>query len=60
MTDKDFVDMALEKAQIIEANPSNDEAFELCQIIIGLVDVINKLEFQTEPFASILPLGPIQ
>ena len=49
MTDKDFVDMALEKAQIIEENPSNDEAFELCQIIIGLVDVINRLEYQTEP-----------
>jgi hypothetical protein len=49
VTDKDFVDMALEKAQIIEANPSNDEAFELCQIIIGLVDVINRLESQTSP-----------
>lgn len=60
MTDKDFVDMALEKAQLIEANPSNDEAFELCQIIIGLVDVINRLEFQIEPFASMLPLGPTQ
>jgi len=42
--DKDYVDMALEKAQIIELNPSNDESFELCQLIIGLVDVINKLE----------------
>ena len=60
MTDKDFVDMALEKAKIIEANPSNDEAFELCQTIIGLVDVISKLESQIEPFASILPLGPTQ
>jgi hypothetical protein len=49
VTDKDFVDMALDKAQIIEANPSNDDAFELCQIIIGLVDVINRLESQTEP-----------
>jgi hypothetical protein len=42
--DKDFVDMALEKAQTIESNPSNDESFELCQLIIGLVDVINRLE----------------
>jgi len=60
MTDKDFVDMALEKAKIIEANPSNDEAFELCQIIIGLVDVINMLECQTEPLTSTLPLDPDQ
>lgn len=60
MTDKDFVDMALEKAQIIESSPSNDEAFELCQIIIGLVDVINRLEFQTSPFVVMPPLGPVQ
>lgn len=60
MTDKDFVDFALEKAQIIEVNPSNDEAFELCQIIIGLVDVINRLECQTEPLTSRLLLGPDQ
>ena len=60
MTDKDFVDMALEKAKIIEANPSNDEAFELCQIIIGLVDVINMLECQTEPLTSTPPLDPDQ
>jgi len=46
--DKDFVDMALEKAQLVESNPSNDEAFELCQLIIGLVDVINTLECQSE------------
>ena len=60
MTDKDFVDFALEKAQIIEANPSNDEAFGLCQIIIGLVDVINRLESQTEPLTSILLLDQDQ
>jgi hypothetical protein len=48
---KDFVDMALEKAQLVESNPSNDEAFELCQLIIGLVDVINMLECQSESLA---------
>jgi len=57
---KDFVDMALEKAQLIESNPSNDEAFELCQLIIGLVDVINRLEFQSESLALMPRLEVIQ
>ena len=57
---KDFVDMALEKAQLVESNPSNDEAFELCQLIIGLVDVINRLEFQSESLALMPRLEVIQ
>lgn len=58
--DKDFVDMALEKAQLVESNPSNDEAFQLCQLIIGLVDVINRLECQSESLALIPHLEVIQ
>lgn len=57
---KDFVDMALEKAQLVESNPSNDEAFELCQLIIGLVDVINMLECQSESLALIPRLEVIR
>jgi hypothetical protein len=57
---KDFVDMALEKAQLVESNPSNDEAFELCQLIIGLVDVINMLECQSESLALMPRLEVIQ
>jgi len=42
--DKDYVDFALIKAnEILEQTP-NDESFELCQLIIGLVHHINFLE----------------